>query len=123
MKITGFRPILITKDAENAVKLFEDLGFKRRHNKKNIEDGQFESIIMRDDDGNRMVVLESKNTVKDIVAVSVSVDNFQEAYDFFIAHGFVNSRGEKVTNTSSSASTMLLSPSGFPVMLSQHIRK
>ena len=123
MKITGFRPILITKDAETAVKIFEDLGFERRHSKKNIEEGNYESFIMRDANSNRMVVLNSKTTPKDFVAVSISVDNFQEAYDFFIDHGFINPRGDKVTETGSSASTLLRSPSGFAVMLSQHIRK
>lgn len=122
MKVTGFRPLLITKDAEAAAKVFEDLGFQRRHSKKNIDDGQFESIIMRDAEGNRMVVLQSNNVQKDITAVSMNVDNFQEAYDFFIAHGFKNSRGEKVTDTGTSATTLLLSPSGFPIMLTQHIK-
>ena len=31
MKITSFNPLIVTKDAESAAKLFEELGFERRH--------------------------------------------------------------------------------------------
>ena len=31
MKITGFNPLIVTKDAEAAIKMFEELGFERRH--------------------------------------------------------------------------------------------
>ena len=46
MKITGFRPIIITKDAGSAVKLFEELGFETRHSKKAIEDGACDMVFM-----------------------------------------------------------------------------
>lgn len=36
---------------------------------------------------------------------------------------FVNSRGDKVTETNSSISTMLVSPSGFAITLTEHIKK
>ena len=60
---------------------------------------------------------------QDLTAVNINVDNFQEAYDFLISKGFVNPRGDKVTDTSSSRATMLFAPSGFPVNIAQHIRK
>ena len=37
MKITGFCPIIVTKDQESVVKTFEALGFERRHKKTDIE--------------------------------------------------------------------------------------
>ena len=37
MKITGFCPIIVTKDQESAVKTFEALGFERRHKKTDSE--------------------------------------------------------------------------------------
>ena len=36
MKITTFNPQIITKNAEPIVKLFEKLGFEKRHNPKGI---------------------------------------------------------------------------------------
>ena len=32
MKITSFNPQIITKDAEAVAKLFEEMGFEKRHN-------------------------------------------------------------------------------------------
>ena len=40
MKITGFCPLIVTKDPEAVMKVFEDLGFERRHTKTDIEGGQ-----------------------------------------------------------------------------------
>ena len=123
MKITGFRPIIITKDAGSAVKLFEELGFETRHSKKAIEDGSYDSFILRNGDANRLVVLASKTIPRDLTGVSISVDDFQAAYDLLLAHGFVNSRGaDRVTETGSSRSALLLSPTGYAVMLTQHVK-
>ena len=36
MKITSFNPLIVTKDAESAIALFEELGFERRHTKQGI---------------------------------------------------------------------------------------
>lgn len=121
MKITGFCPIIITRDPESAVKLFEDMGFEKRHTKTDIEDGANTNYAMKDANGNRINIASSETVPRDISAVTINVDDFREAYDFLIAHGFTDPRGEKVTETSSSRATMLFSPSGFPVHISEHI--
>jgi hypothetical protein len=59
----------------------------------------------------------------DLTSISMNVDNFQEAYDFLLGKGFVNPRGDKVTDTSSSKSTMLFAPSGFPITVSEHLKE
>ena len=120
MKITGFRPIIVTKDAESAIKVFEALGFEKRHTKKDIEGGQNTNFAMKDAAGNNIHIASSERV--DMTAISINVDNFQEAYDFFISHGFVNPRGDKNTETSSSKDTMLFSPSGFAVVISEHLK-
>ncbi|SCW26648.1 hypothetical protein SAMN02910456_00121 [Ruminococcaceae bacterium YRB3002] len=122
MKITGFSPLIVTKDAEAVVKVFEDLGFEKRHTKTGIEGGQNTNYNMKDSNGNRINIASSNNVPQDLTAITINVDNFQEAYDFFIAHGFVNPRGDKVTDTPSSRATMLFSPSGFAVTISEHIK-
>ena len=123
MKITGFCPIIVTKDPETIMKTFEDLGFERRHTKKDIEGGSNTNYNMKDANGNRINIASSEHIPQDLTAVNINVDNFQEAYDFFIAHGFVNPRGDKVTDTSSARATMLFSPSGFAVNIIEHIKK
>ena len=34
MKITTFNPLILTKEADNIIALFEELGFEKRHNKE-----------------------------------------------------------------------------------------
>ena len=123
MKITGFCPLIVTKDAEAVMRVFEDLGFTRRHTKTDIEDGANTSFAMKDENGNRINIASSETIPQDLTAININVDNFQEAYDFLISHGFVNPRGDKVTDTSSSKATLLFSPSGFAVNISEHLKK
>ena len=46
MKITAFNPLILTKDAEATIALYEALGFERRHTKSGIE-GNVTSVTMR----------------------------------------------------------------------------
>ena len=122
MKITGFRPLIVSQNAEEIASLFEELGFEKRHTKRDVEEGVDHSYAMKDADGHYVNVTSSENMPRDLTIVSMNVDNFQEAYDFLIARGFTDPRGDKVTNTGSSVATMLISPSGFPISISEHIR-
>lgn len=122
MKITGFRPIVVSPEAESLMKVFEDLGFERIHTKTDIEGGQNTNFVMKDAGGNIIDIASTEHLPKDLTAISINVDNFSEAYEFFTSHGFVNSRGDKVTETSSSVDTFLVSPSGFAVVISEHIK-
>ena len=122
MKITGFCPIIVTQDQETIVKVFEDLGFERRHLKTDIEGGNNENISMKDANGFRINIASSKVIPRDLTAININVDDFDEAYDFLLSKGFVNTRGDKVTDTSSSKATMLFSPSGFAVNIAEHIK-
>lgn len=123
MKITGFCPLIVTKNAEAAMKVFEDLGFERQHTKTDIEGGANTNYAMKDANGNRISIASSEKIPQDLTAININVDNFQEAYDFLLAHGFVNPRGDKVTDTSSSKATLLFAPSGFAVNIAEHIKK
>lgn len=122
MTITGFCPLIVTKDQESAVKTFEALGFERRHTKKDIEGGANVGIAMKDADGNRISIASTTKDRADITGIQINVDHFQEAYDFFIGQGFIDPRGEKTTVTSSDEATMLFAPSGFAVVISEHFR-
>jgi hypothetical protein len=122
MKITGFRPLIVTKEQENVVALFEALGFEKRHTKTDIEGGANVAIAMKDEMGNHVKVAKGVKIPQDLTIISINVDNFQEAVDFFIGKGFIDPRGGKVTDTSSSVDTMLIAPSGFAVSISEHIK-
>ena len=53
----------------------------------------------------------------------MNVDNFEEAYELFKAHGFVNMKGEDETIiTGSSRTAVMVSPTGFMVNIVYHIK-
>lgn len=122
MKITGFCPLIVSQDADSIVQQFEALGFEKRHTKTDIEGGNNTNYALKDENGNRINIATSNILPQTLTSLSINVDNFQEAYDFFISKGFVNPRGDQVTDTSSSKSTLLFSPSGFAVTISEHLK-
>jgi predicted RNA binding protein YcfA (HicA-like mRNA interferase family) len=122
MKITSITPLIVSQNAEDIIKVMEALGFEKIHRKTDIEGGQNVNVDMKDANGNRVDVASSKNVPKDLLSIKINVDDFDEAYDFFISRGFINTRGDKVTETSSSRDTYLISPSGFAITLTQHIK-
>ena len=122
MKITGFRPLIVTTDQENVTKVFEELGFEKIHTKTDVEGGENVTYVMKDANGNCVNITNSSNMPRDLTAISINVDNLEEAYDFFIGKGFVDPRGGKITETSSSKATLLFSPSGYAVSISEPLK-
>jgi len=59
----------------------------------------------------------------DITPIRMNVRDFDEAYKLLEEKGFQNAQGSKITDTGSSKATMMVSPSGFAISLSEHIRK
>ena len=120
MKITGLRPLIVSQDAENIKQLFEELGFECRHTKADIEGGKNTTFNLKDAEGHVINVTSSETIPQDLTSVSINVDNFEEAYEFFTSRGYVVPRGDKVTETKSALSTLLFSPSGFAITISEH---
>lgn len=124
MKITTFNPQIITKNAEPLVKLFEELGFEKRHNKENIGEMNVTGIRMKDANGFYLDISEVDSPApQDLVSIRMNVDNFEEAYELLTANGFKNFYGDKQAVTPSSKSAIMISPSGFTINLVQHIKK
>ena len=53
----------------------------------------------------------------------MNIRDFDEAYKMLGEHGFTNAQGDKITDTGSSKSTMMVSPTGFSISIAEHIRK
>lgn len=126
MKITSFNPLIITKDAESVIALFEALGFERRHKKTGINGKDITSVRMRyeGEDGKVFHVdVTQADVEKDITTIRMNVSDFDEAYEMLKARGFINTQGDRITDTGSSRSTMMVSPTGFTISITQHIRK
>ena len=122
MKITGFQPLIVSADADELISLFEDLGFEQRHEKTGINDKDISNVSMKDENGFRVDVTKGASVPRDLTAIRMNVDDFAEAYEVLTRHGFKNAQGYKLTQTSSSTDTLMVSPSGFGIVLSQHIK-
>ena len=121
VKITAFNPLILTSNAAETVALFEELGFERKHTKEGIE-GDVTSYDLKLDDKFRVNVAQT-SMPQDWTVIRMNVRDFDEAYEFLAAKGFKNAAGDKVTETGSSKSALMVSPTGFAISLSQHIRK
>ena len=124
MKITTFNPQIITKDAEAVEKLFEELGFEKKHNPKGIGDLDVTGIRMKDANGFHLDISQPDVEMpQDVTVIRMNVDDFDEAYEMLIAHGFKNFYGDQTVNMKSSKSAIMISPTGFAINLVQHIKK
>ena len=122
MKITTFNPLIITKDPESVIALFEEMGFKRHHTKENISETKTTDVRMKDANGFYLDVAKGEDEYS---MIRVNVDNFDEAIEFFMSHGFRKPRHEtasKTVDTGSSKFTIVVSPSGYILAVSQHIK-
>ena len=127
MQITTFNPMILSKDADEIIKLFEALGFERRHNVDNIDGKDISSVRMRytgeDDKVFHVDVARVESMPQDMTTMRMNVRDFDEDYAFLKAHGFKNARGEDHAVESKSArSCLMIAPSGFSIQLTQHIR-
>jgi hypothetical protein len=124
MKITTFNPLVVTPNADEAIALFEALGFERQHNiEANTGTTDFNSVRMKDANGFYVDIANIPNIPKDMTLIRMNVDDFDEAYEFLAEHGFENPRGGQTVDTKSNKSCMMKSPSGFAFDLCQHIKE
>ena len=125
MQITSFNPLIVTKDAESVIALFEALGFERRHTKTGIN-GHITSVRMRytNEDGKVFHVDVTQAPVeKDITTIRMNVSDFDEAYNMLAARGFKGTEGSEGRDTGTSRSAMMISPTGFSITIVKHIKK
>jgi len=125
MKITSFNPLIVTKDAAPVIKLFEELGFERRHTlDANTGDKDLTNVRMKDSNGFYVDVsqVEDFSLPRDLQLIRMNVDDFDEAYKFLTDKGFTNPRGGQTVDTKTNKSCMMTSPSGFAFDLCQHIK-
>ena len=124
MKITTFNPQIITKDAEALVKLFEQLGFEKRHQQEGIGELDVKGIRLKDVNGFNLDISQpdALPTGHDLMAVRMNVDDFDEAYQLLVKNGFRNYYGDSTASTRTGKSAIMISPTGFVINLVQHIK-
>ena len=122
MKITTFNPLIVTKDAESAITLFESLGFERRHTKEGIGINNVTDVRMKDANGFHVDISQGDG---EWTMIRMNVDNLEEATEFLKARGFRMARhkaAKETVDTGSSKFNIMVSPSGFIFDISQHIK-
>ena len=122
MKITSFNPLIGTRDAESAIRLFEDLGFERRHTKEGISEINATDVRMKDANGFHVDIYTSTG---EWTLIRMNVDDLDEAVAFLEARGFYkaqNAVANKTIDTGSSRFNIMVAPSGFILAVSQHIK-
>lgn len=79
---------------------------------------------MKDDNGfNIDVSTSSLRMPQDTVAIRMNVDNFDEAYQLLMNHGFENAFGDdRIAETGSSRNAVMNSSFGFTIILIQHLK-
>ena len=123
MEITTFNPMILSKNADEIIKLFEELGFERKHQVNNIDSKDISSTRMKDANGFHVDVARVESMERDMTTMRMNVRDFDEAYEFLKSRGFKNIRGEDHAVESKSArSCLMIAPSGFSIQLTQHIR-
>lgn len=124
MKITGFSPLILTDiaDADNIIKLFEELGFEQRHKHIQLDGREINDVTMRDAEGHCIDIASVPVKPLDSTIIRMNVDNFDEAFELLTARGFVCG-SKSIIETPSSRSALMISPTGFKFDLCQHIRK
>lgn len=122
MKITSFNPLIVTKDAQPVIKLFEELGFEARHTKENISLNNVTDVRMKDSNGFHVDVSQGTG---EWTMIRMNVDDLEEAIAFLEAHGFHKARhavAKDTIDTGSSRFNIMVSPSGTIFSVSQHVK-
>ncbi len=100
------------------------MGFTRKHLTK-FEGLDSYCVNMDYNDSFRVDVSQVKTLPhenRDLMSIRINVDDFDEAYEFFIAHGFKTPMRDEGINTNKSKGVLMLSPSGFLVNIVKHIK-
>ena len=123
MKFTSFNPLIVSKDAQSAISVFEALGFERIHSiDAEHNDGTLiKTVCLKDSNGFRVDVAQADDLKQDLSLIRMNVDNFDEALEFLKSKGFRTAR-EETLDTRTNKSAMVISPSGFAFDLCQHIK-
>ena len=123
MKITSFSPLIMTNDSENVGKVFESLGFAIRHEKQDATENHDSGFRMKDAEGHGVSIAQVNQIPRDMLAVQMNVDDFDETMELLKSFGFTNMRGEgNVIDTGSSKTAVMVSPSGFAINVVYHVK-
>ncbi|MBQ6381777.1 MAG: hypothetical protein IJJ41_09320 [Clostridia bacterium] len=124
MEITSFSPLIMSNDADSIAKVFEDMGFVKQHEKKDVpETNHAGGFRMKDAAGHNVSIGQVDRLQRDMTAIQMNVSDFDEAMELLSSRGFKNMRGEgNVIDTGSSKTAVMISPAGYAINVVYHIK-
>ena len=123
MRITTFNPLIVSPNADEIIALLKELGFEKRHTPLvDTGDRKVARTRMKDANGFYVDISEVESIPRDMTAIRMNVDNFQEAYDLLTAHGFKKAPGIEEVNLKTAKALLMVSPSGFAIEVIEHIK-
>ena len=123
MKITTFNPLIVSAEAEAAIKLFEELGFEKSHVKESEVNGTDFANVRLKDAKVFHVDIANVPVPRDMTVIRMNVDDIDEAKALLEKHGFVHANSGQRRESDPSYSEFMASPSGFTINLVKHIKK
>lgn len=121
MKITSFNPLIVTGKQSDYLKVFEALGFEKRHNKTSGVREDISTVRMKDGNGFHVDLSYVPEMKQDMMIIRMNVDDLSEAYELLAGFGFKPMNGSDSV-TSSSMSVLMVSPTGFAIDVVKHIK-
>lgn len=123
MKITTFDPLILSPKADDVIEVFGALGFEKTHAPvTETETMDITSTRMKDINGFHVDVADLNILPQDMTSIRMNVDSFEDAEQLLTAKGFTNIQGDKVGESPSARGTGFVSPTGFSIVVSQHIK-
>ena len=124
MKITTFDPMIASPRAEEVINLFEELGFVKQHTPVVTSAlGTAAVTRLKHENGYHVDILAPDRALpRDITAIRMNVDDFDEAYTMLTARGFEIVPGDDIVDLGFAKTVIIVSPSGFMISLMQHIK-
>ena len=122
MKITSFNPLIVTTDSESTIKLFEELGFEKKHTKEGISINNATNVRMKDANGFHVDVTQG---TEERMMIRMNVDNLEEAVAFLEERGFHKANhaaAHDTLDTGSSKINIMVSSTGYIISVSEHIK-
>ena len=124
MRITTFNPLIVSPNADEIIALLKELGFEKRHTPLvDTGDRKVARTRMKDANGFYVDISEVESIPRDMTAIRMNVDNFQEAYDLLTAHGFKKAPGIDEVDLKTAKALLMVSPSGFAIEVIEHIKE
>lgn len=121
MKVKTFYPVIISTDFDGTIKALETFGFAPHHEKHDVSATHNDNFVLKNEEGHRVDVVSTKAVPRSFVGIRVNVEDYEAAVAELEAQGYQNRRPGGV-ETSSSKSTMMVSPQGIFYLICEHVK-